>query len=470
MAAGPLVSIVIPAFNLARFLPAAIDSALAQHDPGGPTEIIVVDDGSTDGTPEVLASYADRVRVIRQANAGFVTTVERALAQVSGTYVALLDADDEWPPDRLARHVAILQARPEVGLVHGDMEVMDAEGGLLHASFFDWQGLRPVNGRAVGPLLSNNFVSGGASTFRRDLLPAILPFGPEVAYPDWRIAVGIAAVAEIVYDPASANRYRSHGANMGLDAGPARRAALLRAELPWRRWMMRELSADPTVTPAHLVGALAAWRHALTTAALGADVPVRMLLEPLSRAADAPALGARGADAAGAGAPATGAPGTGARALMRAFAADPFDGALAVELEIALMREAALPAPAAPPAAATLSARPRLALARLPDVLAAPELMEAFAAETVDGELDSLAILAAPDADLAPLVALVESSPALSDERCDIQVIAEPSTAPARAWLCARASSRLSTGDGDPGDPYGSLPAHSALERVAALS
>src|SRR6185437_1499141 len=92
---------IIPAFNLARYLPAAIDSALAQEPPGGPVEVIVIDDGSSDETPQVLAAYSDRVTVLRQPNRGFVATVDRGLGLANGEYIALLDADDEWPRDRL---------------------------------------------------------------------------------------------------------------------------------------------------------------------------------------------------------------------------------------------------------------------------------------------------------------------------------------------------------------------------------
>lgn len=446
--ATPLVSVIVPAFNLSHFLPAALESALAQTDPGGPIEVIVVDDGSTDDTPQVLARYEERVHLIRQTNTGFVRAVERALTEVRGTYIALLDADDEWPRDRLARHVAILNARPEVGLVHGDMELIDAEGRLIHPSFFQRQGLHPVDGRALGPLLANNFVSGGASTFRRALLPAIVPFEPEVVYPDWRIAVGVASVSKILHDRASANRYRRHDANMGLDADAARRGRILRAELPWRRWMLHELAADPSVSVVHLRGALQSWRETLTTAALAAEVPVRALIE-----VEKTTEPLRGSEA---------------RDWMRAFAADPFDGAIALELEIALAREVGSPPRPLPPPPSAVRGRGRLTLAWLPDVVRFPEILEAYAEATRDSDEDSVAILAPPDADPSHLVAMVQSSPLLSDERCDIQLLTAPATPPARAWLRAQASARLmSSRDADPENVYGSLPLHPSAGLVA---
>ncbi|HET9125920.1 MAG TPA: glycosyltransferase [Solirubrobacteraceae bacterium] len=448
----PLVSVIVPAFNLARYLPAALDSALAQRDPGGPVEIIVVDDGSTDDTAQVLAGYVGRVEILRHVNSGLVASVERALAQVRGRYVALLDADDEWPPERLARHVAILDARPEVGLVHGDMELIDAHGNLMHRSFIERQGLRPVDGRALGPLMANNFVSGGASTFRRSLLPAIIPFEPAVVYPDWRIAVGVACVSEVAYDSVVANRYRRHDANMGLDADAARRAEILRSELPWRRWMLREFSSEPSVTVAHLASALQAWRHALLTAAVGTGQSVAALAEPAH-----PARPEAGRESA--------------RELVEVFAADPLNGMLALEVEVALMREIHEPSRPLPPAPAAVVTHANLTLAWLDEVVRFPGLLEAYASGSIESGRDSLVVLTAPGDDLSPLIALAAGSSALSDERCDIQVIEEPVSAPARAWLRARASAQLTlTVEGATRDVCHGLPRHPSADQLRVAS
>src|ERR1700744_1726128 len=173
MTVRPRVSGIVPAYNLAPYLPAALDSPLAPGAPGGDVQIIVVDDGSTDDTQQVLRAYAGRVEVIRQENGGLVKAVDTGLGAVRGEYIALLDADDEWPVDRLRRHAEILDANPQAGLVHGDMEVIDADGTTIHASLFDWKRDEPTDGRILARLAKDNFVSGGASTFRSSLLPAI---------------------------------------------------------------------------------------------------------------------------------------------------------------------------------------------------------------------------------------------------------------------------------------------------------
>ena len=94
----PRVSVVVTAYNLARFLGRAIDSALAQDWPADALEIIVVDDGSTDETPQVLASYGERVRVIRRHPTGARARCRLRPGRGRGDYVALLDADDESRP------------------------------------------------------------------------------------------------------------------------------------------------------------------------------------------------------------------------------------------------------------------------------------------------------------------------------------------------------------------------------------
>jgi glycosyltransferase involved in cell wall biosynthesis len=460
MTVRPRVSVIVTAYNLARYLPAALDSALAQESPGGPIQIIVVDDGSTDDTQEVLVAYADRVEVIRQDNGGLVKAVDAGLAAARGDYVALLDADDEWPRDRLRRHAEILDANPQVGLVHGDMEVIDADGNTIHPSFFAWKQDQPSDGRVLARLAKDNFVSGGASTFRASLMPAIWPIPDEAAYPDWWIASNIAAVAEIRHDAASANRYRFHGANMGLGADRPKLLAIERRELPFRRWMMHHLVADETVSLADLGQFVVRWRAALAHGGMSTGQSVRTLME-VDREAAAAELARveslpHGRERC--------------LALVRALAHDPFDGATLTDLEIAIMeatgQQQLWPEPAPP--LVSLDARPELTLGFLEELMAHPELLRAYAqATSVSGD-GTLVILTPPRADLASLVALVESDPVLSDPRCDLQALTEPGSTPGRRLLAARACAVLSTSAVP--DAYAALPRHACVGATAAAA
>jgi hypothetical protein len=457
MSARPRVSVIVTVYNLARYLPEALDSALAQEPPGGPVQIIVVDDGSTDNTPDVLAAYAGRVEVIRQENGGLVKAVDTGLGAARGEYIALLDADDTWPLDRLRRHAELLDANPQVGLVHGDMEVIDADGTTIHPSFFASTQEQPTDGRVLGRLAKDNFVSGGACTFRASLMPAIWPIPAEAAYPDWWIATNIAAVSEIVHDPASANRYRSHAANMGLGADGPKLLAIERDELPFRRWMMRNLMADETVSLAEIGQFVVRWRAAVALGAMSTGLSVRTLLE-VDREAAAAELARAEALPHGR---------ERCLALVRALSFDPFDGATLTDLEIAIT-EASTRRPLGPepsPPLVLLDARQHLTLGWLDELLAHPELVRAYAQATAASGDGSLVILTPPEADLSPLVALVESDPVLSDPRCDLQACTEPASTPGRRLLAGRAATVLSAGSVP--EWVAGLPAHPVVAEAA---
>lgn len=123
----PLVSVVVPVWDGAAYLREAVESALGQTWPH--LEVIVVDDGSADGgvTRLELEVTDERLRVIRQANAGVSRARNAAIAAAHGELIAFLDADDVWFPDKLERQLAVFDADPEVALVHGSYVVVDAQ-------------------------------------------------------------------------------------------------------------------------------------------------------------------------------------------------------------------------------------------------------------------------------------------------------------------------------------------------------
>ncbi|HEX6620465.1 MAG TPA: glycosyltransferase [Solirubrobacteraceae bacterium] len=432
----PKVSVVVPAYNLGRYLGRAIDSALAQDWSAEALEVIVVDDGSTDETPQVLAAYGDRIRAIRQDNGGLVRAVDRGLAEVTGDYVALLDADDEWPGDRLSGHVAHLEAHPEVGLVHGDMTIIDADGAVLSPSFFEAHGTQLTRGRVLGRLLGGNFVSGGASTFRASLLPAVHPIADDAAYPDWWIAATIAAVAEIDHVPGCANLYRYHGANMGLGSGAQDMHRILGKEIPWRRWMLRHLVHDPTVSAADLRAAYSSWEYGLVTAALGAGLAPSDVVTATAQERERSVEAA----AAGAGALRAGDPDRAARLLLNAIGEDPWNGAARLDLEIALQQAASLPAPGAAPPLVTGA---RVTLAAAVDLVAAPDLLAAYARATPAGDDATLVVVYDGVDEMYGLATLVAQLGLEDDGSPDIVAVPTPATQPARRLLVARATAAL---------------------------
>lgn len=122
----PKVSVIIPAYNAAAYVCRAVDSVLAQTFPD--VELIVVDDGSADATPAVLAGYGDRLRLFVQTNRGPATARNRGLREAAGELVAFLDADDWWEPEKLATQVALLEEHPDLGFCSTATRVVDASG------------------------------------------------------------------------------------------------------------------------------------------------------------------------------------------------------------------------------------------------------------------------------------------------------------------------------------------------------
>lgn len=211
------VSLVVATFNHARFLPVALDSALAQTLAG--VEVIVVDDGSTDDTPAVLSRYAHRVRVIRQANRGLAAARNAGLAVARGTYVSFLDADDVVMPTKLAEQVALLEASPAVGWTYCDVLIETvATGQETRASErFGYSG-RTLDGWLFPELIHGNFIPAIAPLIRRGALDSAGGFDDRLtALEDWDLWLRLSLVAEARYSPAVLVRYRVHPGGMSED-------------------------------------------------------------------------------------------------------------------------------------------------------------------------------------------------------------------------------------------------------------
>ena len=129
-ASAPEVSIVMPAYNVAWCVGRAVDSALAQD--FRDRELIVVNDGSTDGTRAVLDAYGDRIVAIHQDNRGMSAARNAGILRARGTYVAFLDSDDWWLPGKLARQVELMRSRPDIGFCSTAARVEDGDGQLIN--------------------------------------------------------------------------------------------------------------------------------------------------------------------------------------------------------------------------------------------------------------------------------------------------------------------------------------------------
>lgn len=125
---NPLVTVLVDTWNHERFIEHALDSVLAQEFDMSRVEIIVIDDGSTDGTAAKIAAYGDRVRHVRKENGGQATAFNVGIPLARGEFIAMLDGDDWWRADKLAKVVSVLQSRPDVGFVGSGIVQTDGEG------------------------------------------------------------------------------------------------------------------------------------------------------------------------------------------------------------------------------------------------------------------------------------------------------------------------------------------------------
>ena len=205
---------IITSYNYARYLPAAMSSALAQSDRD--LELIVVDDGSSDDSVAIARACPDvRVRTIAQPHRGLGAARNAGMRAARGWYIAFLDADDVWMPDKLGRQCAILERQPNVGLVYTRFGIIDAEG-RRQSRGYRYLSAAP-SGAILRYLVRGNAV-GTPSTicFRRALVTAHDVYFDETDThtEDWHFYLRLAPRCDFSYLPRTLVFHRQHGRNM----------------------------------------------------------------------------------------------------------------------------------------------------------------------------------------------------------------------------------------------------------------
>jgi glycosyltransferase involved in cell wall biosynthesis len=295
---SPLVSVVIASYNHDRFLRQNLDSVLAQTHRD--LEIVAVDDGSTDGSLATLQEYASqhpgRVRVFahpQRENRGIYATLNRAIAEARGEYIAVQGSDDAWLPRKLERQLEAFAADPAVGAVYAQAYLVDQSGAHLRTA-----GQAQVYGRVaddlVATLLEYNVVPAMSIVYRAVLVPSPA-FAEDLLYADWDLNLRLALRTRMVGIAEPLVLYRRHaGAVTHTGAivrdGIAHRLALLgrvldypelkrRPDLPRLRRAARAAAAEHAL---HLAGAAAAlgdrasaWRNVRWAFGLAPGVPLR---------------------------------------------------------------------------------------------------------------------------------------------------------------------------------------------------
>ncbi len=199
----PLVSIVTPSYNQARFLEFTIRSVLEQDYPN--IEYILVDGGSTDGSMDIIRRYADRFAWwVSEKDRGQTDAINKGFARAKGDILAWLNSDDTYEPHAVAEAVEFLRGRPEVGLVYGDANFTNESGGVIGrfpAAQTDYKRLRR----------GYVHIPQQASFWRADLWRKVGPLDPTFYFAmDYDLWVRIAALSPVQYTPRLWANFRLH--------------------------------------------------------------------------------------------------------------------------------------------------------------------------------------------------------------------------------------------------------------------
>lgn len=203
---SPSISAVIRAYNVERYIGESLQAVLSQTHP--PDEVVVVDDGSTDGTLGELARFRGEIRVVKQANMGVAAAFNRCFDESRGEYVASCDADDIWELDKLERQVEAIGAHPDIDIAIGGARFF----GHTEGPRASYPGAGILNQRELArDLYRANFVCHSSTVISRRLYKRLGPMVDGILCEDYDYWLrALAANAVVFYDPTVLVGYRTH--------------------------------------------------------------------------------------------------------------------------------------------------------------------------------------------------------------------------------------------------------------------
>lgn len=210
---APLFTVLIDTFNYGRYIEEAVRSVLEQDFPAEQVEILVIDDGSTDDTAARLEKFAGRIGYFHKPNGGQASAFNFGLERAQGEFIALLDADDVWMPNKLRRVYEALQSEPDAGMAYHRLYQWTEEGQLSTRGHFI-----PVSGRVTDTrfaLLCYPMMQTSSLVFRRKAMQDLLPV-PEIlrTQADAYLTALIIFICPVVGIDEYLAKYRLHGANL----------------------------------------------------------------------------------------------------------------------------------------------------------------------------------------------------------------------------------------------------------------
>jgi glycosyltransferase involved in cell wall biosynthesis len=228
------VTALIPTYNSELYICQTIESVLAQAYPIH--EVIVVDDGSTDRTEQVLAAYAGRIRYIRQANAGPPVARNTGLAVATGEWVALLDSDDLWVPNKIKLQIEYVDQHPSCSAVYSDMTTFDA-GGIIEHSVKLSRNLSMPSGRIFPQLFAETLFQTSSLMIRKSCIDQSGGFDTTLRMgDDYEFFMRMARHYDFGYVDESLVLYRQH-----LNQGTRTWGKVLQQGEPWEFLVLRRI-------------------------------------------------------------------------------------------------------------------------------------------------------------------------------------------------------------------------------------
>jgi glycosyltransferase involved in cell wall biosynthesis len=207
----PAISIIMPVLNGERYIAEAIESICGQT--CRDYELLVIDDGSTDRTREIVLGFAARLNlkyVPHEKNQGITPSINDGLRRASGRFIAFLDHDDLWLPDFLETQLTYLIAHPEVGMVHSDFRTIDADGNTLeHSVARDRNRTRP-SGHVFRHLFMQSMIVGISVLIRKECFDRLGLWDERLRWADYHMWLRIARQYRVDYVPKVLTAYRQH--------------------------------------------------------------------------------------------------------------------------------------------------------------------------------------------------------------------------------------------------------------------
>jgi glycosyltransferase involved in cell wall biosynthesis len=214
----PLVSVIVPCYNQARFVRECLDSVVGQT--FADFELIIFDDASTDSTAREIqqwltANTVEATLVVNEESMGICAVLNQALAQASGRYLAIISGDDLWEPEKLERQVALLESADEhVALVYSDAMAIDEDGNVVRQSLLSENGtVGPADapsGDVFAAFLQRNYIATVTPLIRSSAVAAVGGYDESLSCEDWDMWLRLSSRYEFRYSEAVTGSRRFH--------------------------------------------------------------------------------------------------------------------------------------------------------------------------------------------------------------------------------------------------------------------